>query len=238
MTFVFGELVRTSSAENALFLRTLPPKAMTASPSVSLGNVWSCQFRLRASRLVRAASAGTSSTSSQKWNAARSGRAALRLDRSPHRKSPPSRHTREQGAGPLRVRKSASIFHPAQHRPPTFLRHIAWTKCADSSVFRCWLLRWQTGSFGGRVVIPIHNEYGELVAYSGSRHRRSGAQIPPFPQASANLMCCSIFTEPSNRATTRSSSWKASSTLSKLIRPGITTWPLSWARSCPTAKPN
>jgi len=24
-----------------------------------------------------------------------------------------------------------------------------------------------TGSFGGRVVIPIHNEYGELVAYSG-----------------------------------------------------------------------
>lgn len=73
MTFVFGESVRMSSEENALFLPILPPEAMTASLSVSLGMPGPVS-PLRASRLVRAASVATFLTSSRKWNAARSGR--------------------------------------------------------------------------------------------------------------------------------------------------------------------
>src|SRR5258707_9421964 len=70
MTFAFGELVWTSSVENALFRRTLPPEAITASPSVSLGTHGPVG-PLRALRLVPAASAGNFSPSSPEWNAPR-----------------------------------------------------------------------------------------------------------------------------------------------------------------------
>src|SRR5882724_13079741 len=73
MTFVFDELVPTSSVENAPFLPTPQQAAMTVSPLASLGTP-GLVSPLLASRLVRAGSVGTSSTSSPKWNAVRSGR--------------------------------------------------------------------------------------------------------------------------------------------------------------------